>query len=117
METHRAAANPEPTEDLSMPSWREVFLYFLMLGFVIIGAGIIKLGRASITTVFLAVLLVVAFTAMYFARINFLLIMIAAGFFNYLFTDGWMWLRRRASFFRLTLPLGLGALMTTLPFL
>ena len=221
METHRAEANPEPTEDLSMPSWREVFLYFLMLGFVniggpvaqitmmydhmverkhwlsndrfvkimsfchllpgpealqlaiyvgylkrqllggivagltfilpgavtmiilswlyvvygslpqvnsvlyvlkpavlgIIGAGIIKLGRASITTVFLAVLLVLAFAAMYFARINFLLIMIAAGFFNYLFTDGWMWLRRRASFFRLTLPLGLGALMTTLPFL
>src|SRR6266516_1543705 len=221
METHRAASNPEPTEELSMPSWREVFLYFLMLGFVniggpvaqitmmynhmverkhwlsndrfvkimsfchllpgpealqlaiyvgylkrqllggivagltfilpgsvtmiilswlyvvygslpqvnsvlyvlkpavlgIIGAGIIKWGRASITTVFLAVLLVLAFAAMYFARITFLLIMIAAGFFNYLFTDGWMWLRRRASIFKLTLPLCLGAVMTTLPFL
>src|SRR5882672_1062819 len=54
----------------------------------IIGAGIIKLGRASITSVFLAVLLLGAFAGMYFAHVNFLLIMIAAGFLNFLFTEG-----------------------------
>src|SRR5947207_15897435 len=43
METHRAENNPEPTEDLSMPSWREVFLYFLMLGFVNIGGPVAQI--------------------------------------------------------------------------
>src|SRR6266436_7169998 len=43
METHRAETNPESTEDLSMPSWREVFLYFLMLGFVNVGGPVAQI--------------------------------------------------------------------------
>ena len=80
----------------------------------IICAGIIKLGRASITSVFLAVLLVGAFAGMFFARVNFLLIMIAAGFLNFLFTE-WARLEERAAARPAILPLALGAL-ATLPF-
>ncbi|HEY2973576.1 MAG TPA: chromate efflux transporter [Pyrinomonadaceae bacterium] len=82
----------------------------------IIGAGIIKLGRASITSVFLAVLLVVAFAAMYFGRVNFLLIMIAAGFLNFFFTESWLRLKKQVGILPVTLPLSLGALIATLPF-
>jgi chromate transporter len=81
----------------------------------IIGAGIIKLGRASITSVFLAVLLVVAFAAMYFGRVNFLLIMIAAGFLNFFFTESWPRLKKQVGILPVTLPLSLGALIATLP--
>jgi chromate transporter len=52
----------------------------------IIGAGIIKLGRAAIRNWFLAVLLVGAFVGMRFAGINFLLILVIAGVLN-LFVD------------------------------
>src|ERR1700756_3545895 len=48
----------------------------------IIAAGIIKLGRASIRNAFLAVLLVGAFVGMRFAGINFLLVLLMAGFLN-----------------------------------
>ena len=48
-------------------------------GLCIIAAGIIKLGRASIKNIFLAVLLVGAFLAMRFAGVNFLLILLIAG--------------------------------------
>src|ERR1700747_2187486 len=48
----------------------------------IIAAGIIKLGRASIRNLFLAVLLVGAFVGMRFAGINFLLILLLAGLLN-----------------------------------
>src|SRR3989440_1153490 len=48
----------------------------------IIAAGIIKLGRASIRNVFLAILLVAAFVGMRFAGINFLLILLIAGLLN-----------------------------------
>ena len=41
----------------------------------IIGAGILKLGRASIRNSFLALLLIAAFVGMRFAGINFLLIL------------------------------------------
>src|SRR5258706_7029605 len=47
----------------------------------IIGAGIIKLWRASIKNVMLAILLVGAFLAMRFAGAKFLLILLAAGGF------------------------------------
>jgi len=60
----------------------------------IIGAGILKLGRASIRNVFLAVLLVGAFVGMRFAGINFLLILLLAGFLNLLVAEGWPRLRR-----------------------
>jgi len=66
------------------------FLYILkpaVLG--IIGAGIIKLTRAAIRNVFLAVLLAVAFFAMRFAGVNFLLILLAAGLSNLIATEGW----------------------------
>jgi chromate transporter len=66
------------------------FLYILkpaVLG--IIGAGIIKLTRAAIRNVFLAVLLVVAFFAMRVAGVNFLLILLAAGLMNLIATAGW----------------------------
>jgi chromate transporter len=54
----------------------------------IIAAGIIKLGRASIRNVFLGVLLVGAFVAMRFAEINFLLILLIAGFLNLIVERG-----------------------------
>ena len=66
------------------------FLYILkpaVLG--IIGAGIIKLTRAAIRNVFLAVLLVVAFFAMRLAGVNFLLILLAAGLMNLVAAEGW----------------------------
>src|SRR5437867_4816414 len=76
----------------------------------IIAAGIIKLGRASIRNVFLAVLLVAAFIGMRFAGINFLLILLIAGILNLIVERGSAVLKRSAS----TLPLmivGTGALL------
>ena len=72
------------------------FLYILkpaVLG--IIAAGIIKLTRASIRSVFLAVLLVGAFVAIQVAGINFLLVLFAAGLLNMLAAEGK--LRRRTT--------------------
>src|SRR5438093_4424266 len=78
----------------------------------IIGAGIIKLGRAAIRKVFLAVLLVGAFVGMFFAGINFLLILLIAGFLNLLIEDGLpRWKKARA-----TLPMIIGGLIFLLPF-
>src|SRR6266571_3930611 len=76
----------------------------------IIAAGIIKLGRASIRNVFLAILLVAAFVGMRFAGINFLLILLIAGILNLIVERGSAVLKRSAS----TLPLmlvGTGALI------
>src|SRR5438046_4494445 len=76
----------------------------------IIAAGIIKLGRASIRNVFLAVLLVAAFVGMRFVGINFLLILLIAGILNLIVERGSAVLKRSAS----TLPLmlvGTGALI------
>jgi chromate transporter len=50
----------------------------------IIAAGIIKLGKAAITNVVLAILLVCAFVFMRFAGVNFLLILLLAGLANLL---------------------------------
>ena len=60
----------------------------------IIAAGIIKLGRASIRNIFLAVLLVGSFVGMRFFGINFLLILIIAGLLNLLAKEGWPRLRK-----------------------
>ena len=54
----------------------------------IIGAGIIKLGRASIRSLFLGLLLIGSFVGMRLAGINFLLILIIAGLLNLLFKEG-----------------------------
>ena len=79
----------------------------------IIGAGIIKLGRAAIRKVFLAVLLVGAFVGMRFAGINFLLILLIAGFLNLLIEDGLpRWKKARS-----TLPMIICGLIFLLPFI
>ena len=62
----------------------------------IIAAGIIKLGRASIRNVFLAVLLFGAFVGMRFAGINFLLILLIAGLLNLIFERGSTLLKKAA---------------------
>ena len=70
----------------------------------IIGAGILKLGRASIRNFFLAALLIGAFMAMHFADINFLFILLLAGLLNLLIVQGWPTIRGK----RTTLPAMLG---------
>ncbi len=88
------------------------FLYVLkpaVLG--IIGAGIIKLGRAAIRNWFLAVLLGGAFVGMRFVGINFLLILLLAGLLN-LLVEGWPLLRRKAA----TLPVVIVGLGSIFPF-
>jgi chromate transporter len=60
----------------------------------IIGAGIIKLGRASVKTPLLAVLLVGAIVGMRFIGINFLVILLVAGLLHLLIKEGWPRLRR-----------------------
>ena len=73
------------------------FLYILkpaVLGIIV--AGILKLTRASIRNVFLAVLLAGAFLAIQFAGINFLMVLLAAGLLNMLAAQG-PWRFRRDS--------------------
>src|SRR5437867_13034293 len=77
----------------------------------IIAAGIIKLGRAAIRNLFLAILLVGAFVGMRFAGINFLLILLIAGVLNLIVERG---LPGKTS---PTLPLVVGGLGLTLPLL
>src|SRR6266508_1554273 len=79
----------------------------------IIAAGIIKLGRAAIRKIFLALLLVGAFLGMRFAGINFLLILVIAGALNLLIEEGWPRLRKGAT----TLPVTIGAVALLLPFI
>src|SRR5262245_46481316 len=78
----------------------------------IIAAGIIKLGRASIRNVFLAVLLVGAFLGMRFAGINFLLILLIAGLLNLIVERGSLLLKKTAR----TLPVMLVGTSALLPF-
>ena len=78
----------------------------------IIAAGIIKLGRASIRNVFLAILLVGAFVAMRFAGINFLLILLIAGLLNLIVECGPGVLKKNAP----TLPIMLIGMSALIPF-
>jgi len=78
----------------------------------IIAAGIIKLGRAAIRNLFLAILLVSAFVGMRFAGINFLLILLIAGVLNLIVDQGLPLLRKTVP-----LPLAVGGLGLTLPLL
>ena len=73
----------------------------------IIGAGILKLGRASIRNFSLAALLIGAFIGMRFLGINFLLIPLLAGLINLLIVQGWPTIWRT----RATLPTMLGGLV------
>src|SRR4029450_10354652 len=77
----------------------------------IIAAGIIKLGRAAIRNLFLAILLVGAFVGMRFAGINFLLILLIAGVLNLIVDRGLRLPRKTAP----PLPLGVGGVGLTLP--
>src|SRR5215213_8618634 len=54
----------------------------------IIAAGIIKLGRAAIKNVWLGIILVVTVLALYFFRIDFLMVLLIAGVINLLLTEG-----------------------------
>src|SRR3989440_6548050 len=78
----------------------------------IIAAGIIKLGRAAIRNLFLAVLLVGAFVGMGFAGINFLLILLIAGLLNLIMERGSAMLKRTA----LIVPLMLVGTSALVPF-
>src|ERR1044072_8440807 len=78
----------------------------------IIAAGIIKLGRASIRNLFLAILLVGAFVGMRFAGINFLLILLIAGFLNLIVERGSALLKKTSP----TLPVMLIGTSALLPF-
>jgi len=79
----------------------------------IIAAGIIKLGRAAIRNIFLALLLVGAFLGMRFGEINFLLILVIAGAVNLLIEEGWPRLKKGAQ----TLPVTIVAFALLLPFI
>ncbi len=72
----------------SLPQVNDV-LYILkpaVLG--IIAAGILKLGRAAIRNVWLAVILVMAVVALYFFKIDFLIVLLIAGFINLFLAEG-----------------------------
>jgi chromate transporter len=72
----------------SLPQVNDV-LYILkpaVLG--IIAAGIIKLGKAAIKNTWLGVILVAAIVAMYFLRIDFLIVLLIAGLVNLFFAEG-----------------------------
>jgi len=78
----------------------------------IIAAGIIKLGRAAIRNLFLAILLVGAFIGMRFAGINFLLILLIAGALNLIADRGLPLQKNTAQ----TLPVMVAGLGLALPF-
>ena len=78
----------------------------------IIAAGIIKLGRAAIRNLFLAVLLVGAFVGMRFAGINFLLILLIAGLLDLIVEEGRLLLKKAAP----TLPAMIVGVGVLLPF-
>ena len=88
------------------------FLFILkpaVLG--IIGAGIIKLGRAAIKNAFLAVLVVGAVLAMLVLSVDFLIVLLLAGLLNLLYTQGLPRLRRAPSMMPVVLlRLGAGGL-------
>src|SRR5260370_465237 len=77
----------------------------------IIAAGIIKLGRAAIRNIFLALLLVGAFLGMRFGGINVLLILLLAGALNLLLEEACPPFQKRAP----TLPITIGAFALLLP--
>lgn len=69
----------------------------------IIAAGIIKLGRASIRNLFLALILIGAFIGMRFGGINFLLILLIAGVLNLLKENRWPRIRKAGLSVRATI--------------
>ena len=78
----------------------------------IIAAGIIKLGRAAIRNLFLAILLAGAFVGMRFAGINFLLILLIAGVLNLMLDQGMPLWKKTSP----TVPAMIGVAGLMLPF-
>ncbi|HEX7331167.1 MAG TPA: chromate efflux transporter [Pyrinomonadaceae bacterium] len=77
----------------------------------IIAAGILKLGRASIRSPFLALLLIAAFVGLRFIGINFLLLLLLAGLLNFNVVEGWPRLWKSGA----SLP-AIGVFISFLPF-
>jgi chromate transporter len=73
----------------SLPQVNQVLYVMKPAVLGIICAGIVKLGRASIRSLFLALLLVATVVGMRLFAINFLLILIVAGLLNLAFSMGW----------------------------
>ncbi|MFY9620689.1 MAG: chromate efflux transporter [Pyrinomonadaceae bacterium] len=96
----------------SLPQVNNVLFVLKPAVLGIIGAGILKLGRASIRNFFLAALLIAAFVGMYFAGINFLLILLFAGVLNLIFAQGWPNIWRAKA----TLPTMIGGFILLAPF-
>ena len=96
----------------SLPQVNDV-LYILkpaVLG--IIAAGIIKLGRAAIKNKWLVVILVAAIVAMYFFKIDFLLVLLIAGLVNLFYTEGFPHLKQTPGI----MPVVIGSLTGALVF-
>ena len=71
----------------NLPQVQDMLLVLKPAVLGIIAAGIIKLGGAAIRTVFLAVLVAVAVLAMFFARLDFLVVLFGAGVLNLAYAE------------------------------
>ena len=69
----------------SLPQVNDALYILKPAALGIIAAGVIKLGRAAIKSAVLGILLVGAFVGMFFAGVNFLVILLLAGVFNLVF--------------------------------
>ena len=72
----------------NLPAVNDVLFILKPAVLGIIAAGIIKLGRAAITNTRLAVILIVSILAMFFLKIDFLLVLLLAGIVNLLMAEG-----------------------------
>ena len=71
----------------TLPQVQDVLLVLKPAVLGIIAAGTIKLGRAAVKTVFLAMLVAVAVLAMAYTRLDFLMVLVGAGVLNLAFTE------------------------------
>ncbi len=97
----------------SLPQVSDV-LYILkpaVLG--IIAAGIIKLGQAAIKNAWLAIILVGTVTAMYFFRLDFLIVLLIAGFVNLLLNEGLPRIKRTPNIVAALVFSSIGAMVFT----
>lgn len=72
----------------NLPAVNDVLFVLKPAVLGIITAGILKLGRAAIKNVLLAAILILAVLALYFFRIDFLVVLLIAGVINLLVTEG-----------------------------
>jgi chromate transporter len=71
----------------TLPQVQDVLLVLKPAVLGIIAAGIIKLGRAAVKTVFLAMLVAVAVLGMVFIHLDFLIVLFGAGLLNLAFAE------------------------------